>query len=166
MLDSYLVSTPAEALEVAGRRPFAAALIDMNYLRDTASGEEGLRLLAALRRIDADLPVVVMTAWGSIDLAVAAMRGGAQDFIEKPWDNTRLVSVLRNQLRLGGMRRREPLSRRSCGRGGGRYLEMAAAVMSRRLCPRAAGAIRKGNSVNRVLPQQNQKHSRHGRQAG
>ncbi len=107
MLDSYLASTPAEALEVAGRRPFAAALIDMNYLRDTASGEEGLRLLAALRRIDADLPVVVMTAWGSIDLAVAAMRGGAQDFIEKPWDNTRLVSVLRNQLRLGGMRRRE-----------------------------------------------------------
>ena len=106
-LDSYLASNPAEALEAAGRRPFAAALIDMNYLRDTASGAEGLRLLAALRRIDADLPVVVMTAWGSIDLAVAAMRGGAQDFIEKPWDNTRLVSVLRNQLRLGGLRRRE-----------------------------------------------------------
>jgi DNA-binding NtrC family response regulator len=106
-LDSYLASNPAGALEAAGRRPFAAALIDMNYLRDTASGEEGLRLLAALRRIDADLPVVVMTAWGSIDLAVAAMRGGAQDFIEKPWDNTRLVSVLRNQLRLGGLRRRE-----------------------------------------------------------
>jgi DNA-binding NtrC family response regulator len=106
-LDSYLASTPAEALEAAGRRPFAAALIDMNYLRDTASGAEGLRLLAALRRSDADLPVIVMTAWGSIDLAVAAMRGGAQDFIEKPWDNTRLVSVLRNQLRLGGMRRRE-----------------------------------------------------------
>ncbi len=106
-LDTYLASSPAEALEVAGRRPFAAALIDMNYLRDTASGEEGLQLLAALRRIDADLPVVVMTAWSSIDLAVAVMRGGAQDFIEKPWDNTRLVSVLRNQLRLGNMRRRE-----------------------------------------------------------
>jgi DNA-binding NtrC family response regulator len=106
-LDSYLASSPAEALGAAGRRPFAAALIDMNYLRDTASGEEGLKLLASLRRIDPDLPVVVMTAWGSIDLAVAAMRGGAQDFIEKPWDNTRLVSVLRNQLRLGGLRRRE-----------------------------------------------------------
>lgn len=106
-LDSCLASSPAEALEAAGSRRFAAALIDMNYLRDTASGEEGLRLLAALRRIDADLPVIVMTAWGSIDLAVAAMRGGAQDFIEKPWDNTRLVTVLRNQLRLGGMRRRE-----------------------------------------------------------
>ncbi|HUL47967.1 MAG TPA: sigma-54 dependent transcriptional regulator [Steroidobacteraceae bacterium] len=106
-LDSCLASNPAEALEAAGRRPFAAALIDMNYLRGTASGEEGLKLLAALRRIDADLPVIVMTAWGSIDLAVAAMRGGAQDFIEKPWDNTRLVSVLRNQLRLGGLRRRE-----------------------------------------------------------
>jgi DNA-binding NtrC family response regulator len=106
-LETHLASNPAEALEAAGRRPFAAALIDMNYLRDTASGEEGLRLLAALRRIDADLPVVVMTAWGSIDLAVAAMRGGAQDFIEKPWDNTRLISVLRNQLRLGGLKRRE-----------------------------------------------------------
>jgi DNA-binding NtrC family response regulator len=106
-LECCLAPTPAEALDAAGRRPFAAALIDMNYLRDTASGEEGLKLLAALRRIDADLPVVVMTAWGSIDLAVAAMRGGAQDFIEKPWDNTRLVSVLRNQLRLGGLRRRE-----------------------------------------------------------
>lgn len=106
-LDSCLASSPAEALEAAGSRRFAAALIDMNYVRDTASGDEGLRLLAALRRIDADLPVIVMTAWGSIDLAVAAMRGGAQDFIEKPWDNTRLVTVLRNQLRLGGMRRRE-----------------------------------------------------------
>jgi DNA-binding NtrC family response regulator len=106
-LETHLASNPAEALEAAGRRPFAAALIDMNYLRDTVSGEEGLRLLAALRRIDADLPVVVMTAWGSIDLAVAAMRGGAQDFIEKPWDNTRLISVLRNQLRLGGLKRRE-----------------------------------------------------------
>jgi len=106
-LDSRLASSPAEAVEIAGSGSFGAALIDMNYLRDTASGEEGLKLLAALRRIDADLPVVVMTAWGSIDLAVAAMRGGAQDFIEKPWDNTRLVSVLRNQLRLGGLRRRE-----------------------------------------------------------
>ena len=106
-LDTCLASNPAEALDAAARRTFAAALVDMNYLRDTASGEEGLQLLAALRRSDADLPVVVMTAWGSIDLAVAAMRAGAQDFIEKPWDNTRLVSVLRNQLRLGGMRRRE-----------------------------------------------------------
>jgi DNA-binding NtrC family response regulator len=106
-LDSHLAASPADAIEAAGKRPFAAALIDMNYLRDTASGDEGLRLLAELRHIDADLPVVVMTAWGSIDLAVAAMRGGAQDFIEKPWDNTRLVSVLRNQLRLGGLKRRE-----------------------------------------------------------
>jgi DNA-binding NtrC family response regulator len=106
-LGSHLASSAAEAIEVASRRPFAAALIDMNYSRDTTSGEEGLSLLAALRQIDADMSVVVMTAWGSVDLAVAAMRGGAQDFIEKPWDNTRLVSVLRNQLRLRGMRRRE-----------------------------------------------------------
>jgi DNA-binding NtrC family response regulator len=106
-LDAHFSSSPAEALEAAGRRRFAVALIDMNYSRDTTSGEEGLALLKGLQRADPDLPVVVMTAWGSIDLAVAAMRSGAQDFIEKPWDNTRLISVLRNQLRLGSMQRRQ-----------------------------------------------------------
>jgi DNA-binding NtrC family response regulator len=79
----------------------------MNYSSDTTSGEEGLALLSGLRRVDPGLPVIVMTAWGSIDLAVAAMRNGAQDFIEKPWDNTRLITVLRNQLRLGSMQRRQ-----------------------------------------------------------
>ena len=106
-LDAHFSSSPAEALEVAGKRAFTAALVDMNYSGDTTSGEEGLALLAGLRRADPNLPVVVMTAWGSIELAVAAMRSGAQDFIEKPWDNTRLVSVLRNQLRLGSLQRRQ-----------------------------------------------------------
>jgi DNA-binding NtrC family response regulator len=106
-LDAHFSSSPAEALEAAGRRRFAVALIDMNYSRDTTSGDEGLALQKGLQRADPELPVVVMTAWGSIDLAVAAMRSGAQDFIEKPWDNTRLLSVLRNQLRLGSMQRRQ-----------------------------------------------------------
>src|SRR5690606_13506157 len=82
---------PAAALELvrSGGR-FDAALIDLNYSRDTTSGEEGLELLQKLRTAEPELPVVVMTAWGSIDLAVEAMRRGAGDFIEKPWENRRL----------------------------------------------------------------------------
>jgi DNA-binding NtrC family response regulator len=99
--------SPAAALEAARAERFDAALIDLNYTRDTTSGQEGLELLAQLRKFDPDLPVVVMTAWGTIDVAVQAMRGGAGDFIEKPWDNRRLVSVLRAQVELGRGRRRE-----------------------------------------------------------
>jgi DNA-binding NtrC family response regulator len=98
------VEGPAAALEALLRQAFDAALIDLNYARDTTSGAEGLELLRAIRRLDAELPVVVMTAWGSIHLAVEAMREGAGDFIEKPWDNARLMSVLRNQLALGRSR--------------------------------------------------------------
>ncbi len=68
-------------------------LIDLNYTRDTTSGQEGLDLLARIRELDADLPVVVMTAWGSVDLAVEAMRRGARDFVQKPWDNARLIAI-------------------------------------------------------------------------
>jgi DNA-binding NtrC family response regulator len=98
---------PAAALAALKNTHFAAALIDLNYTRDTTSGAEGLELLKALKRADPDLPVVAMTAWGSIDIAVEAMRLGAGDFIEKPWDNTRLISVLRNQIALGAATRRE-----------------------------------------------------------
>lgn len=104
-IDAHCVDSPAAALAALGTRGFDAALIDLNYARDTTSGREGLDLLRALRQADAELPVVVMTAWGSIDLAVEAMRLGAGDFIEKPWDNARLLSVLRNQFALGGSRR-------------------------------------------------------------
>ena len=98
---------PASALAAVRNTQFSAALIDLNYTRDTTSGAEGLELLKALKRADPDLPVVAMTAWGSIHLAVEAMRLGAGDFIEKPWDNTRLISVLRNQIALGAAVRRE-----------------------------------------------------------
>ncbi len=90
--------SPREALEKAAREPFDAALIDLNYSRDTTSGAEGLELLQALKKVDASMPVVVMTAWGSIDLAVRAMQLGASDFIEKPWDNQRLLNVLGAQV--------------------------------------------------------------------
>jgi DNA-binding NtrC family response regulator len=98
---------PVSALAAVRNTQFSAALIDLNYTRDTTSGAEGLELLKALKRADPDLPVIAMTAWGSIHLAVEAMRLGAGDFIEKPWDNTRLISVLRNQIALGAATRRE-----------------------------------------------------------
>ncbi|MDX2058939.1 MAG: sigma-54 dependent transcriptional regulator [Gemmatimonadales bacterium] len=77
-----------------------AALIDLNYTRDTTSGREGLDLLSRIRALDPTLPVVVMTAWGSVDKAVEAMRIGARDFIEKPWDNARLLTTLKTQIEL------------------------------------------------------------------
>ena len=78
-----------------------AVLMDLNYTRDTTSGDEGLDALLRIRSLDAATPVVVMTAWGSIELAVEAMRRGAQDFVEKPWENERLLTVLRTQVALG-----------------------------------------------------------------
>jgi DNA-binding NtrC family response regulator len=95
------VRSPAAALKALKEQAFDAALIDLNYTRDTTSGEEGLQLLRALRELDGNLPVIAMTAWGSVELAVEAMRQGAADFIEKPWEEARLISVLRNQVALG-----------------------------------------------------------------
>jgi DNA-binding NtrC family response regulator len=106
-LASVAVADPAAVLEAVRRREFACALIDCNYSRDTTSGEEGLELLEQLRQAAPDLPVVAMTAWGNVPLTVEAMRRGAADFIEKPWDNTRLVSVLRAQIALGEGARRQ-----------------------------------------------------------
>ena len=87
-------------------RDFDAVLMDLNYTRDTTSGREGLDLLPRLRELDRTLPVIVMTAWGSVDGAVEAMRRGAWDYIEKPWDNARLLATLRSQLELGRAIRR------------------------------------------------------------
>src|SRR5918911_4988481 len=83
-----------------------ALLMDLNYTRDTTSGQEGLDLLPKLQALDPTLPVVVMTAWGSVESAVEAMRRGAWDYLEKPWDNTRLLNVLRTQVELGQALRR------------------------------------------------------------
>lgn len=94
------VSSPAHALAAAAEKDFAVALIDLNYTRDTTSGAEGLDLLGRLQALDSTLPVVVMTAWSNVDLAVEAMRRGARDFIQKPWDNARLLTILRNQIEL------------------------------------------------------------------
>jgi len=91
---------PAGVLALAEAEDFDAVLIDMNYGRDTTSGGEGLEMLPQLQALDPTLPVIVMTAWGTIDKAVEAMRRGARDFIEKPWDNARLLATLRTQVEL------------------------------------------------------------------
>ncbi|MBC7912156.1 MAG: sigma-54-dependent Fis family transcriptional regulator, partial [Pyrinomonadaceae bacterium] len=95
------VSSPAAVLKTLETTDFDVVLIDLNYARDTTSGQEGLDLLASIRAVDAELPVVVMTAWGSVELAVEAMRRGARDFVQKPWTNERLLSILRTQIELG-----------------------------------------------------------------
>src|SRR6266542_5079981 len=79
-------SSPTGFLELVNSQELDAVLIDLNYALDTTSGNEGLDLLTRIQGIDPTLPVVVMTAWGSVDLAVEAMRRGARDFIQKPWD--------------------------------------------------------------------------------
>jgi DNA-binding NtrC family response regulator len=99
-------SSPAGILSGVERSDFDVVLMDLNYTRDTTSGEEGLDLLGKLRSLDATLPIVVMTAWGSVDGAVEAMRRGARDYIEKPWDNERLLKTLRTQADLGRALRR------------------------------------------------------------
>src|SRR5688572_7010665 len=107
--EGYQIDTadsPGSVLRAVQRREYDVVLIDLNYARDTTSGHEGLDLLSRLRELDDTLPVVVMTAWGSVSLAVEAMRRGARDFIEKPWDNERLLSILRTQTELGRALRR------------------------------------------------------------
>jgi DNA-binding NtrC family response regulator len=95
-----MVRMPALVLEALAHESFDGVLVDLNYTRDTTSGQEGLDLVARIKEMDARLPVVVMTAWGNIDLAVEAMRRGAGDFIQKPWENARLLSILRTQMEL------------------------------------------------------------------
>jgi len=89
------VRSPQLALEALGQADYDVLLIDLNYTRDTTSGQEGLDLLARIQEMDSRLPVIVMTAWGNIDLAVESMKRGARDFIQKPWENERLISLIK-----------------------------------------------------------------------
>lgn len=107
--EGYAVATamsPAGVLSAAAAHDYDVVLMDMNYTRDTTSGTEGLDLIQRLQQLDATLPVVVMTAWGSIEGAIAALRRGARDYIEKPFDNNRLLQILRTQMDLGRALRR------------------------------------------------------------
>ena len=93
-------ASPRATLAALGAREYDAVLMDLNYTRDTTSGEEGLDLLARIQALDSSLPVIVLTAWGTVDLAVEAMRRGARDFLQKPWDNARLAASVRTQIEL------------------------------------------------------------------
>ncbi len=92
--------SPFMVLEALKSGSYDALLIDLNYTRDTTSGKEGLDLLTQIRAQDSQMPVIVMTAWANVEVAVEAMRRGAQDFIQKPWDNARLLTILRTQIDL------------------------------------------------------------------
>src|SRR5262245_55315795 len=102
--EGYAIDTttsPARTLQALDGHDYDAVIIDLNYARDTTSVQEGLDLVTRIRAIDGALPIVVMTAWGSVELAVEAMRRGARDFIQKPWDNARVLAIVRTQTELG-----------------------------------------------------------------
>ena len=99
------VASPVALLEAIARREFDLVLMDLNYARDTTSGREGLDLLAQLQTVDGAPPIVVMTGWATVGLAVEAMQRGVGDFVEKPWVNTRLLEILKKQVEIGRTRR-------------------------------------------------------------
>ncbi|MET1255407.1 sigma-54-dependent transcriptional regulator [Aliikangiella maris] len=101
--EGYSVNTansPEQAIEKFRAHNFDLIILDLNYARDTTSGEEGIQLIAALRQLDETIPIVVMTGWGTIEVAVSTMKNGANDFIQKPWENDRLLAIIANQLKL------------------------------------------------------------------
>lgn len=126
------VKSPSAVIKAVEARDFSLAIIDLNYSRDTTSGQEGLDLLARLQAADPTLPVVVMTAWASVEIAVEAMRRGAKDFITKPWENPRLVSIVKNQIELAGAvrayRRLEEENQLLRGKGGPTLIAQSAAM--------------------------------------
>jgi sigma-B regulation protein RsbU (phosphoserine phosphatase) len=99
------VSSPAALLAALERSQFDVVLMDLNYARDTTSGREGIDLISRIHALDPVLPIVVMTGWGTVDLAVEAMRRGVRDFVQKPWDNARLLQTLNKQVKLARARR-------------------------------------------------------------
>jgi sigma-B regulation protein RsbU (phosphoserine phosphatase) len=105
-IDCEAVTSPEAAVAALQARAFDLVLMDLNYTGDTTSGREGIDLLARVQEIDRLLPVVVMTGWGSVDLAVEAMRRGVRDFVQKPWNNAQLLATLRQEIETGRERRR------------------------------------------------------------
>jgi len=106
-IDTVSADTPEKVLTLVKQRQLKLALLDLNYHKDTTSGMEGLELISKIKEIDNHLPIVVMTGWGTIQLAVEAIQRGANDFVEKPWDNNRLLAIIKNQLQLYESRKRE-----------------------------------------------------------
>ncbi|MGD8727240.1 MAG: sigma-54 dependent transcriptional regulator [Gemmatimonadales bacterium] len=143
-------NSPGSILRAVEDRDFDAVLMDLNYTRDTTSGREGLDLLPRLRSLDDMLPIIVMTAWGSIEGAVEAMQRGARDYIEKPWENTRLIATLNTQVELGRAlrtsRRLADANRLLRGEGYPTFIAECAAMqpvrrMMERVAPSAANVL-------------------------
>src|SRR3954452_21466988 len=101
------VTSLAGVFHALEKREYALLLMDLNYTRDTTSGQEGLSAISKIQQIDLTLPIVVMTAWATIELAVDAMKRGARDFVTKPWDNQRLLTIVKTQIELAAALRRE-----------------------------------------------------------
>jgi phosphoserine phosphatase RsbU/P len=136
------VDSPGAAIRALQTHKFDLVLIDMNYHRDTTTGAEGLELLARIQSLDRNLPVIVMTAWGSIEVAVQAMQRGASDFIQKPWDNRWLIEVIERQIRRAEQARRAARLEQ---------LEMDEAVaIQRKLVPQTVQSI-PGTEISAVL---------------
>src|ERR1700720_1329228 len=100
------VTSLAGIFNALEKKDYALLMMDLNYTRDTTSGQEGLEVIPKIQEIDNTLPIVVMTAWATIDLAVEAMKRGARDFVPKPWDNERLLTIVRTQVELASALRR------------------------------------------------------------
>jgi sigma-B regulation protein RsbU (phosphoserine phosphatase) len=107
--ETEAATSPAEVLEAIKHSNFDLVLMDLNYARDTTSGQEGLDLITNIRSLDSTLPIVVLTAWGSVELAVEVMHRGGRDFVQKPWDNSRLLKSLDTQIELGRKKRQQQL---------------------------------------------------------
>jgi len=127
--DVEAVASPAAVLAALGSERFDLLLMDLNFARDTTTGREGLELVAHVRGVDASLPVMVMTAWSTVPLAVALMREGVCDFVEKPWDNARVLASVAEHVESGHRLRRT------------RRLESDALVVQRRLLPKSAPVV-------------------------
>jgi DNA-binding NtrC family response regulator len=149
--DIETASSPSGVIRIAGTREIDLVLIDLNYTRDTTSGTEGLDLVEQLHAYDSNLPVVVMTAWATVDLAVAAMQRGARDFVQKPWDNERLLAIVRNQIALGRALRRSEQLELSMRSTGVSLVARAAAMrpvveMIQRIAPSDANVLIRGEN--------------------
>ena len=132
--ETCTAASPEAVLRALEAQQFDVVLMDLNYSRDTTSGREGLDLLPRIRAVDRALPVVVMTAWGSVELAVGAMRRGVGDIVEKPWENARLLTILQDQIDRGRRERRRQARR--AGQAGLRSEIAAARRVQRGLLPR------------------------------
>jgi len=104
--DILAMTTPEAVLENLKTESVDLVLLDMNFQQDTTSGAEGLQLVAAIKNLDENLPIIVMTGWATIDIAVDAMRAGAKDFIQKPWNNERIISAIKTQIKLAKIDRK------------------------------------------------------------